>query len=510
MSELDDKELLLLDNLIALSGYIKDGKSVKDVVKDILIDIDKGKVLGTNEMSNDEWRKVLNAIVKDEKLANYKVANFNDDVGAACFISGDNPPNVNVIFRGTTGDYEWQDNLRGAYVSDTDRQKNAADYINNLPPEYGNDLTVSGQSKGGNKSMYVTIVTDRIGKCLSFDGQGFSPDFVDKYRDQIDQKKRLITAINAADDLVPSLMLSIAGKTIYLENVQPLENILYAHKPNTIFDDDMNLRPVTTQGDYPKFVHSITTYLMCNIKEPERSIIVEGLMVFFDKESNIISGDFKAEDWLKVSPYLLMLITHIDDYAFHMIGERYGVVAEIVVTLILAYYYPVLFNDDFKHAIFSHGVKELCKIIIEGAKLLAEKIKSFGEAFYEFSTTFIKAIEEFVKGLETWWNETFNAGYQYAIANPLLVIDTVRMRDYASRLTKVNNRVKNVDNRISKLYGKVIKIEDLIGSAQRLSKLIRANVLLGNSPKLTKSAEYLNNAATDFETAEKKIRAKKI
>lgn len=65
-------------------------------------------------------------------------------------------------------------------MSDTIQQERAAEYINNLPLKYGNDLTVSGHSKGGNKAQYVTIVTDRVERCLSQDGQGFSPEFLKK------------------------------------------------------------------------------------------------------------------------------------------------------------------------------------------------------------------------------------------------------------------------------------------------------------------------------------------
>ena len=59
----------------------------------------------------------------------------------------------------------------------TDEDK--AVYIKNLPKEYGNNITVTGHFKGGNKAQYVTIVTDRIGRCVSFDGQGFSKEFLE-------------------------------------------------------------------------------------------------------------------------------------------------------------------------------------------------------------------------------------------------------------------------------------------------------------------------------------------
>lgn len=34
-------------------------------------------------------------------------------------------------------------------------------------------ITVTGHSKGGNKAQYVTVLSDKVDRCISMDGQGF-------------------------------------------------------------------------------------------------------------------------------------------------------------------------------------------------------------------------------------------------------------------------------------------------------------------------------------------------
>ena len=40
------------------------------------------------------------------------------------------------------------------------------------------ELTVTGHSKGANKAMYTTIMCNNVTRCVSFDGQGFSKEFL--------------------------------------------------------------------------------------------------------------------------------------------------------------------------------------------------------------------------------------------------------------------------------------------------------------------------------------------
>lgn len=186
---LSNAQLLMLDNLI-YTDYVSDGMSVGEIITAIENDDFN---ISSCEMTSSEWKELVSMVKAEPSLLNYKVTNYKDDnktgMRVACFVNDEsNPTDVNVVFRGTSGDYEWHDNGEGGYLSDTNQQQMAVDYVNGLPDKYGNNMTVTRHSKGGNKAQYVTVVTDRIAKCVSYDRQGFSEEFIQNYADQIAKK----------------------------------------------------------------------------------------------------------------------------------------------------------------------------------------------------------------------------------------------------------------------------------------------------------------------------------
>ena len=102
-----------------------------------------------------KWAAIIRQIKSDPDLYSLDIVNKDDSVPAICF--NDDPEHAVVVFRGTSGKDEWIDNAIGLGVSDTERQKAALDYIENLPYD---SITVAGHSKGGNKAQYVTVLSD--------------------------------------------------------------------------------------------------------------------------------------------------------------------------------------------------------------------------------------------------------------------------------------------------------------------------------------------------------------
>lgn len=157
-----------------------------------------------SEMSAEERTEQLNphqkgalCILKEyfEKpenshIADLTVISFSDQLGdeytgayAAAFRNAD-MSELYIVFRGT-GEGRWYDN-GDALASESSRyQRNAEKYFNHIMEtvNFGKEtvLTVTGHSKGGNLSQYVTLVSpyrNRITHCISFDGEGFSPEFL--------------------------------------------------------------------------------------------------------------------------------------------------------------------------------------------------------------------------------------------------------------------------------------------------------------------------------------------
>jgi len=310
MSELSHGELLLLNNLI-YTKYVKDGRTVGDIIAAAEKDIAKGKFNANYEMTLQEWQDVFDQVKASEKLCSYTVTNYvsnpDTEMRAACFINDtSNPTDVNVIFRGTRGPYEWHDNGETIYMSDTPAQLAAKEYIENLPQEYGKSLTVSGHSKGGNKAQYVTVTTDRVESCVSFDGPGFSDLFIEKYGSQIKNNRSKMINISAEQDVVNALLKPIAGKRIFIKTDE--QNPILSHKFNILLDGNGNLNPTVKEpGFVAQFVNAYSIYIDENLEEPEKSYTVDGLIALLE--------DGEAEESILQSILALMNTGgHLDDF----------------------------------------------------------------------------------------------------------------------------------------------------------------------------------------------------
>lgn len=75
-------------------------------------------------------------------------------------------------------------------------------------------VTVAGHSKGGNKAKYIAILDDTVDRCLSFDGQGFSDEFMDWYGVRIKIRQKVVENHNVEYDYV-NFLLNEVGKTVW-------------------------------------------------------------------------------------------------------------------------------------------------------------------------------------------------------------------------------------------------------------------------------------------------------
>jgi hypothetical protein len=497
---LSNAQLLMLDTLI-YADYVSDGLTVEKIAEKIERD---NYNIETCEMSSSEWKTLVESIKNEPDLLNYKVTNYVNDestgMRAACFVDDiSNPTDVNVVFRGTSGNYEWHDNGEGGYLSDTDQQQKAADYVNTLPENYGNDMTVTGHSKGGNKAQYVTIATDRIGKCISYDGQGFSEEFLEKYKNEIAEKSNRIVSIAASNDFVNCLLYSIAGTTIYIET-EAQDKFKYNHKPNILLDEDGNLRQQTEQSVLSKLINEYTTYIISNVEEPERSFTIDGMIALLesgeDRES-LFQRIYAGENAL----------SHLDDFAFNYMQERveeavgyiaeaYGIPGKLAASCIAIVCYPYLFLDDFskrKDALVEDIIMEMIKV----AEPISKMVENVGGKAIELAKIFVNAVTTFAQKAGNWFNRKFNNGYKFASTHSYIRVNTNALWSYAERLYKVNLRIVKLDRRLDSLYSQVGWFD--------LWDLLQADALTGYSWRLNRCISYLKETAYEFEEAERSI-----
>lgn len=149
---------------------------------------------------------IIREIRGDPELCELEIHDINGDVFAVTF----EDPNGELIvaFRGTGTAYEWYDDAVGLGTADTVNQIQALEYIESLD---GESITVTGHSKGGNKAQYVTLLSDKVDRCVSMDGQGFSGEFVDKYQGEIRARAGKIKNYYVDGDYVNILLYPVPG-----------------------------------------------------------------------------------------------------------------------------------------------------------------------------------------------------------------------------------------------------------------------------------------------------------
>ncbi len=182
------------------------------------------------------------------------------NVRAVCYTGPkDNDPVV--AFRGTGGTVEaWSDNFEGAFCEQTDIQRVADDFLKHECGIY-DDIVVTGHSKGGNLAQYVTVMQqERVGSCLSFDGQGFSDELIGENAEAVRTASPKIRSVSAYNDFVNILLTSIAGTCIYVANDS---SAAAAHSPVTLlteneFDDEGNFISIKEQSLLTKGLSVLT------------------------------------------------------------------------------------------------------------------------------------------------------------------------------------------------------------------------------------------------------------
>ncbi|MGX8703387.1 MAG: Mbeg1-like protein [bacterium] len=214
---LTDEELMLLVQLEYLEAPVEAAAGItieeaaKASVAGIVLSFDETalkrlawKIGGMP--SGLEWTAILRAIRENERLMALSCFGKDDQVYASCYV--DDAGEAYVTFRGTSTGEEWIDNVVGSFAEETKSQKEALAYVEALPFD---KMTVAGHSKGGNKAQYVTLLSGKVDRCVSMDGQGFSREFLEKYSTEISANCRKIRNYSLATDYVHVNLLEVPG-----------------------------------------------------------------------------------------------------------------------------------------------------------------------------------------------------------------------------------------------------------------------------------------------------------
>lgn len=243
--ELSEKQLLLLSAYMYMPQSVQVDKTIREVINELKDsnnnyrhDLLQGVTGGS---SVEEAEHLLTEIEKDDFLLDLEVTESLDTgIRCSCFKNSKNPDSNDVVlaFRGSGGiSKAWADNFRGLYQTETMMQQEAITFVNEKCKGM-NIQAVTGHSKGGNLAQCVSVaLPEKVGRCVSFDGQGFSGNFIKQHQDGIDIKKKDIVSISSYKDPVSTLLTPVAGIIKYIKtdpSIKGFDN----HKGNTLYNKD--------------------------------------------------------------------------------------------------------------------------------------------------------------------------------------------------------------------------------------------------------------------------------
>lgn len=172
-------------------------------------------------LESPHFREILPLIANSERYKDITVSNYvrKIDVSkveqfSALKIEG--PDGIDYItFRGTDDTLVgWKENCQLAILDSVAAQRDAVEYLTKLAGESTRRLVVSGHSKGGNLAVYAAAnasaeIQDRIDAIYSFDGPGFTGDFLEK-ESYLNIKDKITTFVPKAS--IVGMMMRHAGK----------------------------------------------------------------------------------------------------------------------------------------------------------------------------------------------------------------------------------------------------------------------------------------------------------
>ena len=316
-----NKELLKKANEEAIYNvymYLahKSVPKAKETFKSIVHTLEENYKNHSGQIWSDRDKRRLrilkNALRFSSNLANSVIESLtvSKSLMTACsFLKPDN--SISVIFKGT-GDDEWIDNGEGlsgkseenTYIfyengigetgrktvyNDfaTDSQVEALNWFSMTAAKCGWEedaqITVSGHSKGGNKAQFVAINSMRPSLCLSFNGQGFSPEALNAFKNklgaQYEKRRQSIYSFAAENDYV-----NVLGKPLVPQNnMYYFKSRMGIHHMDSILTDMGKLRRQCEQGTLSMYVQDISGDLM---QTPSyfRHPLATGVMSLFQKD----------------------------------------------------------------------------------------------------------------------------------------------------------------------------------------------------------------------------------
>ncbi|MBE6920028.1 MAG: DUF2974 domain-containing protein [Ruminococcaceae bacterium] len=440
----------------------------------------------------------------DDQMKNWKISAVHDqnDVNGfyACVIET-GPGEAAVGFRGSEGMGEL-DNVVNDWVGAdiglvnstcTNQQAEVDRFLEKYKDQLNgyDNLAMAGHSLGGNLAEYATIVSseygldDNIKQCVSMDGPGFSKEFIDKYRDQIEKMSGVM--YHPRWSFVGTMLNDLPRvnyEYVEVANKDGVDgyNALTRHSTEyLVYDENGNL--VEGEQDDLSKITSVISEGVDHLPAPIGNALI-----------TLVGGAWIGFTWAKEN--ILDDDGKITPTGWDIVTGAVGVVAvlglkTVVVTVAAV---AVAIISVIAVAVITELVYDTVMIV---ANSICDMVGQFLEWPGEVSAIFRKTVLSMIVNASAWFNSNFNSGYRTASFDPTIRVDTAKLRGYAERLGKVNQRLTTLDGRMDDLYFKV--------GLRDLFNLIHADLWTGSNWRITNCAKYLNETANDFEGTERNV-----
>ena len=453
--------------------------------------------------ADDVYKKMFPNL-NGENIKGWKIVDYYNNNAATgfygCLIDTGNGDAI-IGFRGSEG-MDDLDNLRHDWLEadlgllnntltkqqgDVEKfldQISKSEYINNY-----NSIAMTGHSLGGNLAEHAAIMSseygldDKLAQCMSFDGPGFSNEYINKNRVRIEKVSEKITHYKWSP--VGGLLSELPGveriSLKYKESDNFFYNLIGRHSTESIIFDENG---AAERGE-PSMWDILTSKFSQGIDH--MPTIVGDVLV------GIVSTLWYGATWMSkqmfdkngVTPFGQGVITAATVFA---IGfgplKTMRLVTTIVFAVVVAFFAVIAF--EFAYELIEFIINEIVDEVMKIFNWVADKSNDLRD----FISKGLKVIKEELKNI-------FDNGYKYANNYPEIKVDTYKLTTYAGRLQAVNRRLSNLDSRIDKLYWKVGLLD--------LLKLMKSDYKIGYSSRINSCANYLNNTASDFNNAEQSI-----
>lgn len=440
----------------------------------------------------------------DEQMKNWKISAVHDqnDVNGfyACVIET-GPGEAAVGFRGSEGMGEL-DNVVNDWVGAdiglvnstcTNQQSEVERFLEKYKDQLNgyDNLAMAGHSLGGNLAEYATIVSseygldDNIKQCVSMDGPGFSKEFIDKHREQIEKMSDVM--YHPRWSFVGTMLNDLPGvnyEYVEVANKDGIDdyNALTRHSTEYLVYDE-NGKLIPGNQDTLSKITSVISKGVDHLPAPIGNALITlvgGVWIGFTwAKENLLDkdGNLTPTGWGIIAGTVgLIAVFGLKTVVMTVVAVVVAIVAVIVVAVVAELVY------DLVMAV----VDTICEAVAKAYNWAKEKYQQFKET-----------VKSFINKAKNWFKNNFNSGYKYANSHPQVKVDTYKLRDYASRIYDVNRRISNLDGRMDSLYWRVGLLD--------LWNLMQADLMTGYSWRLLRAASYLNDTASDFDAIETEL-----